>query len=780
MLRKVTPGTPWAGPDGVVYTEAAGGQILDFVNGLVDGAYGFAKQLMYIFGDWMAPAPDALDTIVWRDDNVPPNAQYNGTSNYSCGPCHTTGWSGPAGSGVCVAGGVGKPTSGTGAVTTQAACTAISGTWYPSIGDQTDATGAYLGTYQPAEPGISWPGKGNVDNYIPGITGRWDFDGINCNRCHKVAYDPSFPINDEGVNAPQGFTTHETDIFDGWKCVSTCFSCHQSLPITNNGVGDAGVNNIDLNPVKLQVKNTATSPAYVPEFNSHPIGNMLLNSPHGKFTGTMVPNKRGKYDLAEGGTLASTFVGKVCRTSTTAGGGSILETTATGGTIKNLADCNRANGKPAGDVTDYGYWQNEPGSGSCITCHNVHESLFDPNAPEPIRRECATCHIDDPASYPTATPVAQINHPIGIGTPREHEATAPSHSCEVCHMPKATDGGFPIHLWRINADPAYSTFPTAAEFGVGATATRKIANASPDGAYADAVWVDVDLSCGQCHGPAGDAHLWSKGSLASYAGGMHTPGASIPQNCEDCHTRTVAHQEGPGTPPKCLTCHSHATARPGVKPTVTAACISCHASTGPAHTFTAEQLAPYAAAIHAGGSFPKCGGCHTAYKGNVNHSSGISCKSCHTYVKAGEIPTVADACNHCHGGSDGPNAARPGVPYLNAGQLASAAKQIHADRAPQAAMQLIISDRKPEVSGKQVYIGDAVQVNDTSTKGTGTLSTIKVKWGDGTVETIAPGGSAIHVYSAKGTVTLKLVAIDSDGLKSSVSKQIKVINLPAQ
>jgi PKD repeat protein len=94
-------------------------------------------------------------------------------------------------------------------------------------------------------------------------------------------------------------------------------------------------------------------------------------------------------------------------------------------------------------------------------------------------------------------------------------------------------------------------------------------------------------------------------------------------------------------------------------------------------------------------------------------------------------------------------------------------------------MQLIISDRKPEVSGKQVYIGDAVQVNDTSTKGTGTLSTIKVKWGDGTVETIAPGGSAIHVYSAKGTVTLKLVAIDSDGLKSSVSKQIKVINPPA-
>jgi len=790
MLRKVTPGTSWAGPDGVVYTEAAGRQKLDFVNGLVDGAFGFAKTLMYIFGNWMAPAPDALDTIVWRDDLVPAKAQYNGTSNYSCGPCHTTGWSGPAGSGVCVAGGVGKPTSGTGAITTQASCTAISGTWFFSSGEQSDAAGNYLGTYAPVEPGISWPGKGDGNNFINGITGRWDHDGIICNRCHKVAYDPTFPINDEGVNAPPGFTTHETDIFDGWKCVSTCFSCHQSTPYTNNGTGDTGVNNVDLNPVKLQVKNTATAPAYVPEFNSHPIGNMFLNSPHGQFTGSMLPNKLGKYDLVSGGTVASSFVGKLCRSSTTAGGGNILETTATGGKIASLADCNVANGKPVGDVTEYGYWQDEPGGGSCITCHNVHESLFDPDAEEPIRRECTTCHVDDPASYPTARQIADINHPGGTGTPLENAATEPAQSCEICHMPKATDGGFPMHIWRINADASYSTFPTATEFGIGATATKKIANTAPDGAYTDAVWVDVDLTCGQCHGPAGSAHLISKGSIAFYAGAMHTRGSGIPSTtCEDCHTKTVAHEEGPGTPPKCLTCHG--TTRPGVRPTVTAACITCHSSDFAAHTFTADQLAPYAAAIHAGGAFPTCATCHTGYKMKwVNHPNNPSrgtpsCKDCHTFnrpfnkqvqpLKAGERPTVAAACNHCHGGSDGPNAVKPGVNYIAAAELANVAKHIHQDRAPKASMKLVVTDRKPDVSGKQVYIGDTVQVNDTSTKGTGTLSKIKVKWGDGTVSMIAPGESATHVYSAKGSVTIILVAIDADGLKSSVTRQITVI-----
>lgn len=759
MLRKVTPGENWAGPDGVVYTEAAGNQILDFVNGLVDGAYGIGKKLMYIFGDWMAPAPEGLDTIVGMDAT---SAKYNGTSTYSCAACHTTGWRNEdTTKGLC----------SQSSKTTQATCEAAGGTWYPSTGAQGYGIGG-------AEPVASFPSMA-TGNTIAGITGQWDIDGIVCTRCHAVTYDPTLPLNENGVNAAPGHTTHETDIFNGFTQTNICYGCHQSPAKTASGTGA----DVDLNhPEYIPVKNTATAPEYVPEFSGHVLGNSFLNSPHAKFTGTIVPNALGKYDMVAGSTFASTFMGKVCRSSTSVGGGSVLETTATGGTIKTLEDCNRANGKPVGDTTNYGYWQDENG-GSCSTCHDVHQSVVPAvGAHEPIRRECATCHVDDPASYPTATPIGGINHPGGAGTPLEYEATAPSHACEVCHMPKATDSGFPMHLWRINADPGYSTFPTAAEFGIGATATKKNANTSPDSGYASAVWVDLDLTCGQCHGPSGSAHLISKGSIAYFAGAMHAQGGGIPSTtCSDCHAKTLAHETAPGTPSQCSTCHG--TTRPGVKPTVAAACITCHAPSGPAHTFTEAQIAPYAAAIHAGGSFPaNCGECHTAFKmKSLNHPNNPtagtpSCKDCHG--KGGQIPTVSAACNSCHGGSAGPKAAKPGVPYLTAADLAKVAANIHRDSAPKASMQVVATDRKPDVAGKQVYVGDIVQVNDTSVAGTNNLTKIKVKWGDGTVTVIAPGGSATHAYSATGSMTIKLVAIDAGGLTSSVSKQI-VVKAPA-
>jgi hypothetical protein len=84
-----------------------------------------------------------------------------------------------------------------------------------------------------------------------------------------------------------------------------------------------------------------------------------------------------------------------------------------------------------------------------------------------------------------------------------------------------------MHVWRINSDAAYSTFPTKAEFEGN---TKKIANTAADGAYANAVWVDIDLACGQCHGGSAGASAvkngapyWSKASLAVWAKAMHTP-----------------------------------------------------------------------------------------------------------------------------------------------------------------------------------------------------------------------------------------------------------------
>jgi hypothetical protein len=119
-----------------------------------------------------------------------------------------------------------------------------------------------------------------------------------------------------------------------------------------------------------------------------------------------------------------------------------------------------------------------------------------------------------------------LNHPNLWGTDQVK-------GCETCHMPRI-NGSLPVHLWRINASASYSTFPTALQFGIGGAATSKVANTAsdtgPSGPYANAVWVDVDYACGQCHGggtnsvdnppPAGQT--WrSKATLAARAAGIH-------------------------------------------------------------------------------------------------------------------------------------------------------------------------------------------------------------------------------------------------------------------
>ena len=380
-------------------------------------------------------------------------------------------------------------------------------------------------------------------------------------------------MNADGYNAPEGFTTHETDIFQGATQTNICFGCHQAPAAVANGAGT----DIDLShPEYIKVKNTntvissANPKGYLPEWNGHIIGDSFLNSPHGKFSGTIVPNSLGKYDIATG-TYASAFKGFVCRSSTTAGGGSMLETGLKGGAeveIKSLADCNKANGfgtELAPDTTAYGYWQQED-QGSCSTCHDVHKSMFVAGE-EGLRRECETCHVDnvlvDPKGY-SAAGVPQVNmgtiaHPKTANTP--FDANLYASACESCHMPKATSGGMPMHIWRINSSAAYSTFPTKAEFyggvcsgntgtnpsaaqvsSAGCTAqggtwtanakkTIGVADASVTD-YAGAVSVDVDAACGQCHGgSAGPGALRAgvnlyinKANLAEFAAGIHEGG----------------------------------------------------------------------------------------------------------------------------------------------------------------------------------------------------------------------------------------------------------------
>ncbi len=121
-----------------------------------------------------------------------------------------------------------------------------------------------------------------------------------------------------------------------------------------------------------------------------------------------------------------------------------------------------------------------------------------------------------------------------------------------------------MHLWRINTDSAYDTFPSQAEFyggicsknpmasdtgypvnttpelcaadlsgnsqpGVWTAAVKdRRAKAVSDITYASAVWVDIDLACGQCHGGSkgpsavtNEAPYMDKATLADVAVNIH-------------------------------------------------------------------------------------------------------------------------------------------------------------------------------------------------------------------------------------------------------------------
>jgi hypothetical protein len=575
MLRKVTPGMNWAGPDGKIYTFASSGQTLDFSTGTATGAYG-SKPLWYIFGDWITPAEVSLDTVVETDPGI---VKYNGASAYSCAACHTTGWSNPA-AGVC--------TDST--KTSAAACAGADYLDHPRIWVKSE--GVQGASYVPPEPLASFP------TYSGGITGKWDREGIMCSRCHAssfpAAISKTIKSQADCVAATGSWSsatstcsltgTHNNTASptgDGvtspgpQQIVRLCFGCHQSL------AKDQSQNEAksELPMTDLNLGNIAVWTTYRRDFAGHIIGNNFLNSPHARMTGgTIYPNLVGKYDIA-GGTYNSAFGGYICRSSTARNGGSILSTVIKSGKverIESLEDCNAANGKPALDFTDYGYWQAET-QGSCATCHNVHQSLVEEvGAEEPFYRECTDCHKKN---------LANVNHPKGPGTPLENMQSDPDSACETCHMPKAGNlqgnENYPSHLFRINADASYNTFPSVEEFEAAGvcsdssknplptiktrtactpgvcSVTNKLTKSECDAAYGKwtaestnawtvtaiaktapetydggvfeaAVWNDLDMTCGQCHGGSAGASKTKNGApyisknvLSMYAKDMH-------------------------------------------------------------------------------------------------------------------------------------------------------------------------------------------------------------------------------------------------------------------
>ena len=521
MLRKVTAGENWAGANGVVYTTD-GTNTINFGTGTVTlASNGTSHKLFYIYGDWMIPAPSLVYNTT--SDGVTSNG-------YTCAACHTTGYGNyAAGAGVCT--NFNK--------TTAATCTAAGGTWVYSTGVMDG--GAFSATATSAEPQASFPG-------ITGITGNWDLDGIRCSRCHNSTAPA---LNDANGNIVTG--SHNNNV-TGTAVTNLCFGCHQSVSSKiYTSPTDPGTFQTDPTQIPVGAGHGAT---YARDFNGHVIGNEFLNGVHGLYAGTMAPNELGNKDLSLTGTYASYFSMASGDVGTCTDGVSLTQTACNAANAPAKCSVRHKNDQ-ASCLAAGGTWANFTSeAGSCAGCHDVHQSLVagvvnpDGSTPTPIVRYCTTCH---------AGPYAQaaINHPSGTGTPLVNfgsDDASKSAACVICHMStQAVANGTlssPMHLFRVNANAGYNTFPTQAQFyggscsvagktssstctaagGTWTAVTKQVmanTQTDPGSGYTNAVWVDIDNACGQCHGgdastvTTSNAPYFTKNQLAGYAANIH-------------------------------------------------------------------------------------------------------------------------------------------------------------------------------------------------------------------------------------------------------------------
>jgi len=618
----------------------------------------------------------------------------------------------------------------------------------------------------------------------------WKLKGVQCTMCHSTARPaqddliqvaPAGTVGTPAAGDPISATGHNKTEY-GSFVTDVCFTCHGHFP-SSNAASVIPVSGGDFAPTGKGLA---------------PIANQFLNSPHAKYTGTT----SAKVDIGNKTNYASTFAGYICRSSNSIGTGSILTTAYINGEVVKIpfldstinTICSNA-GDGTANSGAAGFWLRDgettlapppapatSDQGSCMTCHDVHWD-FDSTLPgaEPLRRECTTCHMNPGVSATGAPQVLTdaFNHPTGPGTPLEHFAEHPYSACETCHMPASSDTGSRMHLWRINTDSNYET--------MGATQ----ANTSASGNYANAAWVAISRSCGQCHQSGGVAYAFTFAQLAGAAKSMHSGGSSTNADCLLCHasgvggapviTPGVNHHglQSDSNPFSCTACHTYGHNSP-LPDTSNATCLNCHAivQSGPGknhhdgtctfchHTDGSFSGAPAAGVII--GQETDCGLCHGANvtQAAIQHPTSpvaLTCQNCHT--AGGFKPNFASACNPCHGGSAGPSGVVPPAPFLKMSRLVKAAAAIHKNFAPVASMTVLPLG------------GLSVQITDTSTDANGNLATIIISWGDGTSVTIAPGDTTpVHTYTKAGSKKITLTAIDAKGLQSKIKTSVTVSN----
>ncbi|HEX8912146.1 MAG TPA: cytochrome c3 family protein, partial [Humisphaera sp.] len=442
ILRKVTPNQVWAGADGT----------LQSIYFLTD-APPPAGNSLYSSGstfDW----PNALITL----GSGPPTV---GTSPFPPGTQRTLfyefgGWSDPTALDTVFQGGF----TGEQWPAGNYDCARCHTTGYRF--DDTGAEPTYLGSKIAAGDFSRVPT--DYDPAAPSSpNGSWMLDGVQCERCHSATGhattgDPALvskPIDEDATAlCLQCHREENADTvghaFSFGACsdgvtpdYATCVGVPGNTWTTDLIVYDGGSCSDGVSPDYGTCIAAAATWSFAPFFD-HESGPTFLNGPHARFSGSIALANQNQTDmsLVLSGTYASKFQ-------------------------------DPANGANAG----------------CTGCHDPHQSLVPAvGATKPFVNGCTDCH----PSYADAA--LTTNHPAGANTPFDTGGDV-NAACAVCHMSQS------YHLLRINIDPSYSTFPSAAQiFEAGGQASP---NTAPDGILPNAVWSDLDLACGQCHGGSG-------------------------------------------------------------------------------------------------------------------------------------------------------------------------------------------------------------------------------------------------------------------------------------
>lgn len=515
-----------------------------------------------------------------------------------------------------------------------------------------------------------------------------------------------------------------------------CMDCHRQetagLPYgatSTNGVTVDYTNTDPAGQLKVgQYHSTIT-------FLSHPQGNQFLNSPHAKFATGATTTGGGRFPLIGTGRFNLVMTGE----------------------YKSffMAEAEAAN----------------TGNG-CTGCHEVHTSTV--AGENPFRERCTDCHAGA-----NKKDLTTINHLWGMGTPMEHAATDEASACQSCHMPGGT------HLFRINPDVGYSTFPVAAALG---TTAALNANTAPDGTYASAAWVDVDAACGQCHG-GGTSYRQTTGSItppsavvtvASAAGFLvgervRITGAGSYEYDEqgsdrgdfDSYIKAVDTATNQitlvGPPPiaaigKTVTQNPRSQIQPGLL----------------APYYTKAQLAIVARGMHGSSGLNYGVTFSTSITGlTVAVDATVDCG-----VDASGVPVACPTFTYDWNWGDGSprGFSDPGShTYLVAGKyditLVVRKGGLQVGAPVTRGVTLVAPDLPPIAAGTCTWTADTwtMQLVDSSTDAPNPPPHVVVDWGDGTRSSVVAGGTISRAYTRVGSFTVRLTASDAKGQSSTVS-----------